>query len=85
MKELLDAFWRAAADCLHTRVIMLSLVPLPLLLVSVWLYTLVFAFAALWFAHFALAALQRLRLQQGAAAAMPPPAVAAPPRLPPAL
>jgi hypothetical protein len=32
-----------------------------LILVSVWLYTLVFAFAALWFAHYALAALQRLR------------------------
>lgn len=32
-----------------------------LVLISVWLYTLVFAFAALWFAHFALAALQRLR------------------------
>jgi len=27
----------------------------------VWLYTLVFAFAALWFAHYALAALQQLR------------------------
>ena len=37
-----------------------------LMLVSVWLYTLVFAFAALWFAHYALAALQQLR---GAAAA----------------
>lgn len=32
-----------------------------LLVVSVWLYTLVFAFSALWFAHFALAALQHLR------------------------
>jgi hypothetical protein len=39
-----------------------TLVFAPLLVVvSVWLYTLVFAFAALWFAHFALAALQRLR------------------------
>jgi len=27
----------------------------------VWIYTLVFAFSALWFAHFALAALQALR------------------------
>jgi hypothetical protein len=32
-----------------------------LVLVSVWLYTLVFAFAACWFTHFALAELQRLR------------------------
>jgi hypothetical protein len=39
-----------------------TLIFAPLIvLVSVWLYTLVFAFAALWFAHFALAALQRLR------------------------
>jgi hypothetical protein len=32
-----------------------------LILVAVWLYTLVFAFAACWFAHYALADLQRLR------------------------
>jgi hypothetical protein len=32
-----------------------------LVLVSVWLYTLVFAFAACWFTHFLLAELQRLR------------------------
>jgi Etoposide-induced protein 2.4 (EI24) len=35
----------------------IMLAPL-LLIVSVWLYTLVFAFAAAWFAHYALAALQ---------------------------
>lgn len=34
----------------------------PLLVpVAIWIYTLVFAFASLWFAHFALEALQRLR------------------------
>lgn len=39
-----------------------TLVFAPLLIVvSVWLYTLVFAFAACWFAHFALAELQKLR------------------------
>ena len=32
-----------------------------LVLASVWLYTLVFAFASLWFAHFTLAQLARLR------------------------
>jgi hypothetical protein len=53
-----------------------------LVVVSVWLYTLVFAFAALWFAHFALAALQRLR-QQAAVAAPPEPALQ-PAALPPA-
>lgn len=38
----------------------LILAPL-LVLVSVWLYTVVFVFAASWFAHFCLAELQRLR------------------------
>jgi hypothetical protein len=49
---------------------MMPLAPL-LLPVSVWLYTLVFAFSSLWFAHFALAALHRLRQ-----AALPPDAPA---------
>lgn len=45
-----------------------ALIFAPLLvLVSVWLYTLVFAFAALWFAHYALAALQQLRAATPAA------------------
>jgi hypothetical protein len=53
-----------AAPSLLWAVSAATLVLAPLLVVlSVWLYTLVFAFAALWFAHFALAALQRLRQQ----------------------
>jgi hypothetical protein len=54
-----------------------------LAVVSVWLYTLVFAFASAWFAHFALAELQRLRSAEAAAASVvePPPP---PPLLPPA-
>lgn len=37
----------------------------PLLaLVAVWLYTIVFAFSACWFAHFCLGELHRLRLQE---------------------
>ena len=47
----------------------LTLVFAPLLVaVSVWLYTLVFGFSALWFAHYGLAALAALR---GQAAARP--------------
>jgi hypothetical protein len=47
-----------------------TLIFAPLLvLVSVWLYTLAFAFAGCWFAHFGLAALERLRKAQAAAAA----------------
>lgn len=47
----------------------------PILIpVAIWIYTVVFAFASLWFAHFCLAALERLRT--GSAA--PPPAMPAP-------
>jgi hypothetical protein len=43
----------------------LAIVFAPVLVpVAVWIYTLVFAFAALWFAHFALAALQAQRAQR---------------------
>jgi len=73
-----------AAPSLLWAMSALTLVFAPvLILVSIWLYTLVFAFSALWFAHYLLAALSGLR---GAAAAGPgvdSTAVAAePPRLP---
>ncbi|MDB6000190.1 MAG: hypothetical protein JWP52_1889 [Rhizobacter sp.] len=43
----------------------ITLVLAPLLIVvSVWLYTLVFAFSSLWFAHYCLKALQTLRGEQ---------------------
>jgi hypothetical protein len=41
---------------------------LVLIPVAIWIYTLVFAFSSLWFAHFCLAALQQLRQE----AAQPP-------------
>jgi len=41
-------------------VLTIALAPF-LVLISVWLYTLVFAFTSLWFAHYALAALHELR------------------------
>ncbi len=40
---------------------------------AIWLYTLVFALASLWFAHFCLAALQGLREERAQAAAAPTP------------
>ena len=44
-----------------------ALVLAPVLVpLAVWIYTLVFAFSALWFAHYALAALQALRAEHGA-------------------
>ena len=44
--------------------------------VAIWIYTLVFAFASLWFSHYCLAALQRLRAEASPA---PPDPGAAPP------
>lgn len=53
--------------------------------VAIWIYTLVFAFSSLWFAHFALAALAELRAeQQLAAAVVAPPVDPTPLPLPPA-
>lgn len=43
----------------------LALAPL-LIVLSMWLYTLVFAFSALWFIHYALAALATLRAREAA-------------------
>jgi hypothetical protein len=74
-----------AAPSLLWAVSAATLVLAPLLVVvSVWLYTLVFAFAALWFAHYALAALQRLRRRaavESPADPVPLPATEAPPVL----
>ena len=51
-----------AAPSLLWAVSATMLIFAPLLVVAaVWIYTLVFAFSALWFAHYALAALQALR------------------------
>lgn len=41
--------------------------------IALWIYTLVFAFSSLWFAHFALAALQQLRRETIANTPPPPP------------
>ena len=58
-----------AAPSLLWAVSALTLVLAPfLILVSIWLYTLVFAFSSLWFAHYLLAALQRLRARRRHAA-----------------
>lgn len=57
----------------------LTLVFAPLLvLASVWLYTLVFAFASLWFAHFTLSQLVRLRHRAASQPSESPPLVEAP-------
>ena len=44
----------------------------PVLLpLAIWIYTLVFAFSALWFAHFALSSLAALRAERASAPAGP--------------
>lgn len=53
-----------------------------ILIVSVWLYTLVFAFASAWFAHYMLAALQALRAVPEAPVLDLPPAPPPAPLLP---
>jgi hypothetical protein len=51
----------------------LAIVFAPVLVpVAVWIYTLVFAFSALWFAHFALSALQALRREREPFEVLPP-------------
>ena len=76
-----------AAPSLLWAVSAAMLIFAPLILVAaVWVYTLVFAFSALWFAHYALAALQDLRAVPAPAATLPTlPAMPAPPDHPPAL
>jgi hypothetical protein len=72
-----------AAPSLLWAVSALALVFAPLLIVvSIWLYTLVFAFSALWFAHYLLAALRDLRAAESQVIAAQEPAPT-PPRLPP--
>ena len=41
--------------------------------VAIWIYTLVFAFASLWFSHYCLAALERLRAETAASSPLPGP------------
>ena len=73
-----------AAPSMIWAVSAMALVFAPLLIaVSVWLYTLVFAFSSLWFTHYLLAALQAHRAATPAPVAeMPPPAAPLPPQLP---
>jgi hypothetical protein len=74
---VLTGFLGAAPSMLWASGALFAVAFVLLIPVAVWVYTLVFAFSALWFAHFSLAALQTLRAET---ANMPPP----PPPLPPA-
>jgi len=70
------AGYLGAAPSLIWAVSAMALIFAPLLIVvSVWLYTLVFAFSSLWFAHYTLAALASLRVEREAPPVPPPPLV----------
>ncbi|MBB2485977.1 EI24 domain-containing protein [Mitsuaria sp. WAJ17] len=91
---LLTGFLGAAPTAIWAfGVLSLALAPF-LILASVFLYTLVFAFSSLWFAHYCLQALHELRQSRATEAPgdlldplppgqMPPPALAVAPELPP--
>jgi hypothetical protein len=72
------AGYLGAAPSLLWALNALTIVLAPMLIpLSVWLYTLVFAFSALWFVHYCLAQLQRMRstARPPALAAADPPAI----------
>lgn len=57
----------------------MAIVFAPLLVpLAIWIYTFVFAFSSLWFAHFCLAALDALRSEAAAASVVPVPLPASP-------
>jgi hypothetical protein len=77
---VLTGFLGAAPSLLWASGALFAVAFVVLVPFAVWVYTLVFAFSALWFAHFSLAALQSLRAE----AALPlPPVPASPPQTPP--
>lgn len=65
-------------------VMFIALAPV-LVPMAIWIYTLVFAFAALWFAHYGLSALQTLRAETASAAASTAPGGGNPIPAPPSL
>ena len=67
---VLTGFLGAAPSLLWASGALFAVAFVILIPFAVWVYTLVFAFSALWFAHYSLAALQTLRAD---AAAVPPP------------
>lgn len=81
---VVTGFLGAAPSLVWSSMLMFVVAAPVLIPVAVWIYTLVFAFSALWFAHYGLAALQALRAEQAAADSTPSvPAVTLPPLLPP--
>jgi len=58
---ILSGYLGAAPSIVWASGVLFAAAFVILIPVAIWIYTLVFAFASLWFAHYALAALERLR------------------------
>lgn len=71
---LFCGFLGAAPSLIWASGVLLVAAFVVLVPLAIWLYTMVFAFASLWFAHFCLAALDLLRDERARAAAAPRPA-----------
>lgn len=70
---ILTGFLGAAPGVVWASGVVFAAAFFVLVPVAIWIYTLVFAFSSLWFTHFCLAALQRLREQRGEDGAVPAP------------
>ncbi|MFM9881377.1 MAG: EI24 domain-containing protein [Burkholderiaceae bacterium] len=82
---VLTGYLGAAPSLLWASGVFFAAAFVVLLPIAIWIYTLVFAFSALWFSHYCLQALAQLRAEAALvdAAATPLPAEPAPALLPP--
>jgi MFS family permease len=62
---ILTGYLGAAPSIVWASGVMFAAAFFILVPLAIWIYTLVFAFSSLWFAHYALAALERLRTEPG--------------------
>ena len=80
---ILSGYLGAAPSIVWASGVMFAAAFFVLVPLAIWIYTLVFAFSSLWFSHYCLAALQRLRDEAGggspASAATADPAALTPP------
>lgn len=76
---LVAGYLGAAPSLIWASGVMMVAAFVVLVPMAIWLYTLVFSFASLWFAHFCLAALKVLRDDQAQADAVPVPSGVLPP------
>jgi hypothetical protein len=72
---VLTGFLGAAPSVVWASAILFAAAFVILLPVAIWIYTLVFVFSSLWFAHYCLSALEALRLENGTHQHAPDPAL----------